>query len=277
MDVVFREEALGNPKLSRVRPHPGYGGLHGFLHHLTDLTGHVEPAFALHAIGFDEQDVAARWRPSQPNDYASALGAFGDFAFATNLDATEKLLHHFFDDHQAVVFALSQTPRLLAADGSDIAFQIANPGFARVVADHVAHAFLRKLDLIGRDAVLVYLPWNQILERNVNFLLFCVALQLDGFHAVAQWFGDRVEHICGCDEEDFRQIERHIQIVIPESRILLWIERFQQRRRGVTAKIAPDFVDFIEHENWIFGFRAANSLDDLPRQRADIGAPMTAN
>src|SRR5438093_2730255 len=160
MDVVFREEALGNPKLSRVRPHPGYGGLHRFLHHLTDLPGHGEAAFALHAVGLDKQDVATGWRPSQPNDYASALGAFGDFAFATNLDATEKLLHHFFGDHQAVVFALSQSPCLLAADGSDIAFQIANPGFARVVADHVAHAFLRKLDLIGRDAVLVYLTRN---------------------------------------------------------------------------------------------------------------------
>src|SRR5207247_4327212 len=92
-------------------------------------------------------------------------------------------------------------PGLLAADSSDVALQIADPGFAGVVADHVAHAFLRKLDLLGCDAVLVYLPWNQILERNVDFLFFCVALQFDDLHTVAQRLSNRVKHVGGRDEE----------------------------------------------------------------------------
>src|SRR5205823_14537718 len=132
-----------------------------------------------HPVDFDEHTVTARWGPRQPNDYADALGAFGNFAFAANLDATEKLLHDFFGDHQAVVFALSQTPRLLAADGSDIALQIADPGFAGVVADPVAHAFLSELDLLGCDAGRVYPPCNQLLARNEDFLFLCGAREFD--------------------------------------------------------------------------------------------------
>ena len=36
-------------------------------------------------------------------------------------------------------------------------------------------------------------------------------------------------------------------------------------------------VDFVEHEDRIFGFRPANALNDLSRQRTDVGATMTAN
>ena len=57
----------------------------------------------------------------------------------------------------------------------------------------------------------------------------------------------------------------HIQIVVAERRILLRIERFQQRRSRITAKVAPHFVDFIEHEHRIFRLRTPNALNDLPR------------
>ena len=111
----------------------------------------------------------------------------------------------------------------------------------------------------------------------MNLLFLGVALQLDDLHAIAQRFSNRVEHVGGGDKENFRQVERHVQIVVAESRVLLGIERLQQRRRRITAKIAPDFVDFVEHEHWVFGFSAADALDDLPRQSADVSAPVAAN
>ncbi len=60
-------------------------------------------------------------------------------------------------------------------------------------------------------------------------------------------------------------------------RILLRIERFEQSRSRIAAEIAPDFVDFVEHENRIFGLRAANALNNLSRQCADVSAAMAAN
>src|SRR5207245_8733341 len=104
-----------------------------------------------------------------------------------------------------------------------------------------------------------------------------VALQFDDLHAVAQRLSNGIKHVGGRDEENLRQVERHIQIVIAESRVLVWIEGLEERRRWITAKIAPDFVDFVEHENRIFGLSAADALDDLSRQRTDVSAPVTAN
>ena len=75
----------------------------------------------------------------------------------------------------------------------------------------------------------------------------------------------------------FDKIEWHVEIVIAERCVLLWIKRFEQSGAGIAAEIAPDFVDFVEHEDWIFGLRTPNALNDLPRQRADVGAPMSAN
>src|SRR5437016_2411001 len=111
----------------------------------------------------------------------------------------------------------------------------------------------------------------------MDFLFLRVALQFDDLHAVTQRLSNGIKHVGGRDEEDFRQVECHVQIVIAESRVLLWIEGLEERRRWITAKIAADFVDFVEHENRIFGLSAADALDDLSRQGADVSAPVPAN
>jgi hypothetical protein len=135
------------------------------------------------------------------------------------------------------------------------------------MADHVADRLFRKFDLLFRDSVLFDLPRNQVLERDVDFLLFGVALQFDDLHAVAQRLRNRIEHVRGGNEQHLREIERHVQVVVAESRVLLRIERFQQRRRRIAAEVAPHLVNFVEHEHRIFRLRAPNALNDLPRQR----------
>ena len=153
MDVVIGEEILRDPELGRIRPHPCKGGLHRFLHHLTDLPGHGEGAFALHTIGFDEQNIATGRSPGQTDGHTCPLRALGDFAFGTNLDAPKKLLHHLFGDDQRLGFSFRQAARLLAANGADIALQVTNPGFMRVVTNNVADRFFGELDLFLGNAV----------------------------------------------------------------------------------------------------------------------------
>ena len=75
----------------------------------------------------------------------------------------------------------------------------------------------------------------------------------------------------------FDKIERHIEVVVAERGVLLRIERFQQRRSRIAAEVAAQLVDFVEHEDRIVGLRAANALDDLSRQGADVGAAMSAD
>ena len=96
------------------------------------------------------------------------------------------------------------------------------------------------------------------------------------FHSVPQRHRDGIEGIGGGDEHDIAEIKSHIKIVISKLGILFGIEHFQQRRAGIAAEVAPQFVDFVQHDQGIARFGAPYCLDDPPRHRADIGAAETA-
>src|SRR5436190_14699545 len=161
MDIVIGKEAFLNTKRPRVGSHPGQSCLHGLLHHLADLSGHGEATFTLHHIGFDEQNVAARWRPGQTHNHSRSLGTLGDFAFATNFDSTEELLNDLLGNDQLLSLTFRQATRLLTADGADVAFKISDTSLARVVADQIAHCIVRTLNLLGRYAIFFNLPRHE--------------------------------------------------------------------------------------------------------------------
>ena len=186
---------------------------------------------------------------ANPTTTPGALGALGNFALAAHLDAAQKFLHDLLGDDQLLGLPFRQAARLLAADGADGAFQVAHSRLARVVTDDVADRFFRKFDLLLRDSVFLDLPRDQVLERDVNLFFLGVALQFDNLHAVAQRLGDRIEHVRGGDEQHLREIESHVQIVVAEGRVLLGIERFEQRRRRIATEVAPHLVNFVEHED----------------------------
>src|SRR5579862_6351195 len=279
VDVVIGEEALVDAEFLGVGTYPGQCRLHRLLHHLTELSGHGEAALAFHLSGFDEQHVAASRRPCQTHRNSGALGALGNFAFGADLHSAQHvvLLHHLRRNAKFVGLAFSNASRLLAANGSDGALQVAHAGFARVVADDESNSLFRKFDLIATDAVLLDLAGNQVLEGNVDLLFFRVSLQFDDFHTVAQRLGNRVEHVGRGDEQHLRQVEGHVEIVVAEAEVLLRIERFQKRGARIAAEVATYLVDFVEHEDRIVGFSPTNALHDLARQSADVGTAMSAN
>src|SRR6185295_10036330 len=51
----------------------------------------------------------------------------------------------------------------------------------------------------------------------------------------------------------------------------------QKRRRRIAMKARTELVDLIEHEDGISAAGLAESLNDVARKRADIGAPVPAN
>src|SRR5581483_2886877 len=200
-----------------------------------------------------------------------------NLAFAAHFDPAEKLLNNFLRNRQLLGLSFRQTPRLLAADGADVALEVAHAGLAGVVADQVTHGFPRELNLLSGDPVLLDLPRDQILKRDMDLLFLRVALQFDDLHAVAQRLSDGIEHVRGGDKQHLGKVERHVQIVVAEGGILLGIERLQQSRAWIAAEVPPDLVNFIEHEDRIFGLRPADALDDLAGQGSDVGAAMAAN
>ena len=113
--------------------------------------------------------------------------------------------------------------------------------------------------------------------RCRDLLLLRVTLQLDHFHPVAQSPWNRIEHVRRSDEQNAREIERNIQVVIAERRVLLRIEHFEQRRSRIAPEIAAQLVHLIQHEHRVVRARAPQRLDHLPRHRSDVRTAMPAD
>ncbi len=137
----------------------------------------------------------------------------------------------------------------------------------RIGERHFVRAQTVRLDLLRQQVPL----------GDVDFVLLAVAGQLDDLHPVPQRRRDRIEHVRGGDEEHLAQVELHIEVVIAEGAVLLRVEHFQQRRRRIAAPVRTDLVHLIEDEDRVVRARAPDGLEDAPRHRADVGAPVAAN
>ena len=113
--------------------------------------------------------------------------------------------------------------------------------------------------------------------RDLELLLARVARDLEDLHAVEQRRRDRVEHVRRRDEDDVRQIELHLEVVIRERRVLLGVEHLEQRGRRVAAEVGAELVDLVEHEHRVLGADPAHALDDAARERADVRAAVAAD
>ena len=74
-----------------------------------------------------------------------------------------------------------------------------------------------------------------------------------------------------------RQVERHREVVVAERVVLLRVEHLQHGRRGIALDAAAELVDLVEHHHAVARAGLADRLDDVARQRADIGAPVAAD
>ena len=89
--------------------------------------------------------------------------------------------------------------------------------------------------------------------------------------------GNRVRRVRRADEQHLRQVERQVEIVIAERRVLLGVEHLEQRRGGVAAEVRAELVDLVEHQHRVRRLRVAKRADDRARHRADVRAPVTAH
>src|SRR5690242_5451028 len=175
VNVQFLQELFIQPQLPRVGTDPSQRSLHRLLHHLAELSSHGEAALALHLVGLDEEHVAPSRSPSKSHGHACTLSALSDFGVDAYLDAAQKFLNDFFGQDKLIGLAFGNTTRLLTAHRSDIAFEIANAGLTRVVADDVAHDLFWKLNLVSLDPIFFDLPRNQVAISNVDLFVLNVS------------------------------------------------------------------------------------------------------
>src|SRR5262249_7147734 len=194
VDVLPAEEVRVDAVALGVRSPPGKRRGHGLLHHLAQMAGHGELLAPAHAASLDEQDVAARWGPSQAHGNAWPLDALFDFLLGAELRHAQHLADNLRRDDELVRLALSKAPRLLADQRGNLALEVTHAGFAREAVDDLAQTFDGELDLFAHlDAVFAGLPGDQVLGRDVNLLLLGVAGELNDLHAVAQRLRNRID------------------------------------------------------------------------------------
>ena len=181
------------------------------------------------------------------------------------------------DPDLALRLALGDLAGDLAADRADLALQVADAGLARVLLDDRVERRIGELDLRGLQPVGLELARDQVPLGDVELLLDGVAGELDDLHPVLERRRDRVEDVRRRDEEDLGEVERQVEVVVAEGRVLRRVEHLEHRAGGVAAEVGAHLVDLVDHEDGVPGAGVAEGADDRPGQGADVGAAVAAD
>ena len=160
----------------------------------------------------------------------------------------------------------------------DLALEVADAGFARVVIDDLVDApcpVMSSCSVVRPCSSSCF--GTRCCARDRELLVARVAGDLEDLHAVAERRRDRVGDVRGGDEHHLREVERDLEVVVGERVVLLGVEHLEQRRRGVAAEVGADLVDLVEHEDRVDRARLLHALDDPAGERADVRAAVTAD
>ena len=79
------------------------------------------------------------------------------------------------------------------------------------------------------------------------------------------------------DEQHLGEVEGQVDVVVLEGVVLLGVQHLEQGGGRVAAEVRADLVHLVEHEDRVLALRAAQPLDDLAGQGADVGAAVAAD
>src|SRR5689334_19924144 len=103
----------------------------------------------------------------------------------------------FQGDAHSPLMSFSDSSRDLAANSSNLALQLPEPGLLSVLLNDGGERRLGDVQVARRDAVLLNLLRQQVTTSDLAFLFFRVARQAYHLHAVAKRRLNRVENIGG--------------------------------------------------------------------------------
>ena len=112
---------------------------------------------------------------------------------------------------------------------------------------------------------------------DLQFLLIRIRAKLDDLHTVEQGTRDGIGRVGRRDEHAAVQIERNLQIVVAELRILLRIEHFEQRGRWVALVVTAELVHLVEQQQRIAALGLCDGGHDAARHRADVRLAVAAD
>ena len=161
-----------------------------------------------------------------------------------------------------------------SAEATNLPFQLTNTGFPGVLGNDALERVRTQVQLLRSQTVGLELPRHQEPFGNFELLAFGITRKLDDFHAVEQGSRQVLQEIRRADEEHFREVEGHAEVMIDEGVVLGRIEDFEQGGRRVAVKGRAQLIDLVEQENRIFGSSLFHALEDPAWHCSHVSAPM---
>src|SRR6266545_3858933 len=279
VDVDVLEEPLVEPERLGAAAHVAHRGLGGLLHHLAELPGDHELALAGHHLRLDGEQLTAELGPREAGRDADLVLLLRRAVPVPR--RAEELLHELLRDVVALQLAraarLEDVLRDLPAHGADLALERADAGLLRVAVRQHPDRAAPEPDRHAGEAVHLLLLRDEVALGDRDLLEVRVAGDPDDLHAVLQRERNAAHRVGRADEHRLRQVVIEIEIVIVEGEVLLGVEHLEQRRGRISAEVGGHLVHLVEQEDRVAGPRLLERLDDLPGQRADVGAPVAAD
>ena len=114
-------------------------------------------------------------------------------------------------------------------------------------------------------------------RRDGDLLVLGVAVDADDLEAVEQSLGDLLGDVRRGDEEHLGEVDLEVEVVVAEGRVLRRVEDLEQRGRRIAAPVGAELVDLVEQDHRVHGAGVAQGPHEAARERADVGAPVTAD
>ena len=153
----FSKRRGGDVEGGRARTGVGERGLRGLLHHLAELAGQDQTAAPGNSRGLDEEHVAAAHSGSEAGGDADLVGFSGQLPAEAR--RAEVVVEVAGIDGDRVDIAAGDASGDAAANAAQLAFEVANAGFAGVGADDLCDGALGDAKGAVRDSVLAGVAW----------------------------------------------------------------------------------------------------------------------
>ena len=248
----------------------------GFFHHVAEVSGHGEGAFAFAETGFDKKYFSAYLGPGQSGDNSD----FGLFAAAFAVVDGETQDVFKFGDFDVFV-GLGAVGHLYGAAADylgDSFFELADAALTGVVVDDGGEDFFAEAECFFGESVFAELTRDEVALCNFDFFLEDVTAEVDYFETVEQGGLDGAEGVGSGDEEDVGEVVVEVEVVVVEGGVLLGVEDFEKGGRGVAVVAhALYFVNFVEDKDGVADARFFDVLKYAARHSTDIGTAMAAD
>ena len=173
--------------------------------------------------------------------------------------------------------ALGDAARRLPAHGRELTLELPHARLSRVLADDRPQALVGERELRALEPVRLQLLRDEVLLGDPELLFLGVAGELDHVHPVEERRRDGLQLVRRADEEDLREVEGKVEVVVAEGRVLLGVEHLEHCAGRIAAPVRAHLVDLVDQEDRVDRLRVAQGADDRSGHGPDVRAPVAAD